>query len=60
MIQSATTITAVFSEEQLNEQKQFREALQNGSAKIVFEGSFKDGIDFLQETEKLVDTCIHS
>ncbi len=51
---------AVFSKEQLDEQKQFKEDLQNGSVKIAFEGTFEEGMDFLEETEKLVDTCIHT
>ena len=49
----------VFTKEQIAEQKQFKNDLENGNAKIAFEGTFKDGIEFLKETGKLVDTCIN-
>jgi len=49
---------AIFTEEQLAEQKQFKTDLENGNAKIAFEGTFEDGIQFLVGTGKLVDACI--
>ena len=50
---------AIFTEEQLAEQRQFKTDLENGNAKIAFEGTFEEGIRFLVETGKLVDTCIN-
>ena len=60
MQQQTRTINAVFSEEQIKEQKQFLEELGNDTANIAFEGTFAEGMDYLQETGKLVDACIHS
>ena len=51
---------AVFTEEQLAEQKQFETDLENGNAKIAFEGTFEEGMRFLRETGKLVDACINT
>ena len=50
---------AIFTEEQLAEQEQFKTDLENGNAKIAFEGTFDEGIQFLKETGKLVDACIN-
>ena len=50
---------AVFTKEQLAEQKQFKIDLQNGDAKIAFAGTFDEGIDFLKKTGELVDACIN-
>lgn len=50
---------AVFTKEQLAEQKQFKTDLQNGNAKIAFEGTFDEGIEFLKETGQFVDACIN-
>ncbi len=60
MKQVVGKLRIVFSKEQLAEQKQFTEDLKNGTAKIAFEGTFKEGMDFLEETGRLVDTCIHT
>ena len=32
--------------------------LKNGTAKIAFEGTFKEGMDFLDDTGRLVNACI--
>lgn len=50
MKQVVSVASAVFSEVQMIEQKQFKKDLQNGSVKIAFEGTFKEGIDFLTDT----------
>ena len=41
----------VFTKEQLAEQKQFKTDLQNGNVKIAFEGTFDEGIEFLNQKE---------
>jgi len=51
---------AIFTEEQLAEQKEFETDLENGNAKIAFKGTFEEGIKFLVETGKLVDACINT
>ncbi len=49
-----------FTKEQIAEQAKFRNDLKNGNAKFAFSGTFKDGIDFLKVTGKLVDAFNHS
>ena len=49
----------VFTKEQLAEQKLFKTDLQNGNAKIAFEGTFDEGIKYLKATGQFVDACIN-
>ena len=49
-----------FTKEQIEERKQFQNALQNGKANIVFTGTFDEGVSFLDDTGKLVDACNNS
>lgn len=59
MVQNTRILQKVFTKEQLIEQEDFKTDLENGTANIVFEGTFEEGISFLKETGKLVDTCIN-
>ena len=60
MKQAVGKLRPVFSKEQQAEQKQFTEDLKNGTAKIAFEGTFKEGMDFLDDTGRLVNACIRT
>ena len=44
----------VFSAEQIEEQKQFKNDLENKKVDFVFEGSFEDGMNFLKNQKKSI------
>lgn len=49
-----------FTPEQIEEQRQFKNTLENNTANIVFEGTFTEGIEFLKDTGEFVDTFNHA
>ena len=50
----------VFTKTQIEEQKKFMQELRKGNVKISFSGTFEEGISFLRETGKFVDTFNHT
>ena len=55
MEQKIRVIEKVFTKEQLMEQKEFNIARSEGRTNIIFEGTFDEGIKFLDDTAKLVN-----
>ena len=58
-LNSQRSMKLVFTQEQIEEQKQFTKDLQQGNVKTTFEGTFLEGKAFLEGTHQLVDRKLH-
>lgn len=56
---SRRSVKLVFTQEQLEEQKQLIQDIQQGNVETAFEGTFLEGKAFLEKTHKLVDRKPH-
>lgn len=59
-LNSQRVVKLAFTQDQIEEQRQFINALENNTANIAFEGNFDEVIGFLKETTNLVDAFNHS
>ena len=58
-LNSQRSVKLVFTQEQLEEQKQLIQDLQQGNVETAFEGTFLEGKAFLEGAHKLVDHKLH-
>ncbi|MCV0392767.1 MAG: hypothetical protein K5790_05665 [Nitrosopumilus sp.] len=56
---SQRVVKLVFTPAQIEEQKQFVDALENNTTDIVFEGSILEAKSYLAGIEQLVDSSLH-
>ncbi len=58
-LNSQGIIKLVFTQEQIEEQKQFTQDLEQSNIETTFEGSFLEGKELLKGTHELVESIIH-